>query len=290
MFIGMAKTFRQQLGVPVVCQMTGEDIFLDAMKEPDRSHIQAVIRGRAGDVTKFVATSDYYARQMAAFLDIPREQIEVVYTGISQEYFSPIVERSETGPPTVGYLARICSEKGLGRLIDAMDILRKMPGMADVRLKVAGYLGGKDHKWFDALRKRIHDTGMEQAFDYLGEVDLSAKMRMLDSIDVFSVPTAYPEAKGIYILEAMARGVPVVQPAHGSFPELLDQTGGGILVPPGDARALAAALADLLSDAPRRRALGAKGRDAVKSTFTEEQMAEKMLEVFHGVCGQTLRK
>ena len=246
MFVGMARVFREQLGAPVVCEMTGEDIFLDAMAEPDRSNIQKVIRSRIADVSRFVATTDYYAGRMAEYLDIPRADVDVVYTGISRDYFTPVVERN--GPPTIGYLARICPEKGLDRLIDALEILHKMPGMQDVRVKAAGFLGGKDHKYFNALKKRIAASGLDRSFEYLGEVDRAAKQAMLDSIDVFSVPTAYPEAKGIYILEALARGVPVVQPGHGSFPELVEQTGGGIIVPPGDAQALAYALADLLRD------------------------------------------
>ncbi|HWE96569.1 MAG TPA: glycosyltransferase family 4 protein [Tepidisphaeraceae bacterium] len=284
MFIGMARAFREALNVPVICELTGEDIFLDAMKDVDREEVRRVIRARTGDVTRFVATSHYYADRMADYLAVPRERIDVVYTGIAEEYFEPAPPRApRTGPPTVGYLARICSEKGLGRLIEAMEILGKLPGMENARLKVAGYLGGRDHKWFDALRKRISTNGLYESVEYLGEVDRAAKLRMLDDIDVFTVPTAYPEAKGVYVLEALARGVPVVQPAHGSFPELLDQTGGGILVPPGDAKALAHALADLLRDPNRRRQLGEAGRSATHSLFTEDQMARNMLKVFEDV-------
>jgi glycosyltransferase involved in cell wall biosynthesis len=131
----------------------------------------------------------------------------------------------------------------------------------------------------------MRSNGVDRALEFLGEVDLPAKLRMLDSIDVFSVPTAYPEAKGVYLMEALARGVPVVQPAHGSFPELLRMTGGGVLVPPGDSLTLANALADLLRDAPRRKLLGERGRAAVESTFTEKMMAENMLKVFSEVMG-----
>jgi glycosyltransferase involved in cell wall biosynthesis len=280
MFVGMAGVFQRELGVPVVCELTGEDIFLDAMAGPDRLRVRDVIRRRAGDVTRFVATSDYYALRMAEYLDIPREQIDVVYSGIAERYFTdPPAHRTGHGP-TIGYLARICSEKGLGRLIDAMEILRKLPGMDDVRLRVAGYIGGRDTKWYAALRKRVADAGLGAHVEWLGEVDRAAKMAMLDSIDVFSVPTAYAEPKGIYVLEAMARGVPVVQPAHGSFPELLGLTGGGVLVPPGDASALAHTIAELLRDEPRRRELGRIGRETVRARFTEELMAEGMVRVF----------
>lgn len=286
MFIGMARIFREALGVPVVCELTGEDIFLDAMKPGDRARVREIIRARAGDVSRFVATTDYYAAHMAEYLDLPRERVSVVYTGIAPEYFA---RRSETPAPpaprlpTVGYLARICAEKGLSRLVDAMLILRTLPGMSDARLKVAGYVGGRDEKWYDALRKRASDNGLNGQVTWVGEVDQAEKMALLDSIDVFSVPTAYPEAKGIYVLEAMARGVPVVQPAHGSFSELIEATGGGLLVPPGDPQALAAALADLLRDGERRRQLGEAGRAACTTRFTEDRMAEDMMNVYQEV-------
>ena len=280
MFIGMARTFRLELGVPVVCELTGEDIFLDAMEQRDREEIRRVIRARCPEIARYVATSDYYARQMAQYLDVPRDRIDVVYTGISREYFAPPRSRSEGRPPTIGYLARICSEKGLSRLIDAFILLRRLPQMEHARLKIAGYLGPRDEKWFAALKKRVADAGLSQTVEYLGEVDRDGKLALLDSIDVFSVPTAYPEAKGIYVLEALARGVPVVQPAHGSFPELIQRTGGGVLVPPGNAQALAEALADLLRSPQRRAELAQNGRAAVESTFTDDQMAAKMVEVY----------
>lgn len=287
MFIGMAGALRERLGVPVVCEMTGEDIFLDAMKEPDRTQIQSAVRARIGEVSALVATTDYYGATMARYLGIAPEKIDTVYTGISKDYFTPVVQQhagsAANSPPTIGFLARICPEKGLNRLIDALDLLRKMPGMEKARVKAAGYLGGKDQKWFKALQKRIAALGLNDHFEFLGEVDLATKLKMLDSIDVFSVPTAYPEAKGVYILEAMARGIPLVQPAHGSFPELIEQTGGGLLVPPGDAAALADALASLLRDPARRREIGQRGRAAVEAKFTHDRMAASMLEVFERV-------
>jgi ABC-type lipoprotein export system ATPase subunit/glycosyltransferase involved in cell wall biosynthesis len=287
MFIGMARTFRHELGVPVICELTGEDLFLDAMHEQDRTQVRRIIRERVGDVTRFVATSDYYAGAMAEYLDVPRSRIDVVFNGVSDDFLTgPLAVRDAARPPTVGYLARICPEKGLGRLVDAFAVLRRMPGMSDVRLKVAGYLGAKDEKWDRALRKRIEETGLASAIEFVGEVDREEKLGFLDSIDVFSVPTVYPEAKGIYILEALARGLPVVQPEHGSFPELIRLTGGGLLTPPGDAQALAASLAELLREPQRRTQLGKAGRAVVESTFTEDRMAANMLRVYEAAMTQ----
>jgi glycosyltransferase involved in cell wall biosynthesis len=279
MFIGMARQFRRELHVPVICELTGEDIFLDAMDAADRMRLREVIRERAGDVSRFVATSDYYADHMAEYLGIPRERIDVVHTGIAVEYLaSPPAPALR--PPTVGYLARICPEKGFHRVLEAMAKLVSLPGMSDARLKIAGYVGGRDEKWAKDLLRGLTATPLGKAVTFLGEVGRKEKLAMLDSIDVFSVPTVYPESKGVYVLEAMARGVPVVQPNHGSFPELIRLTGGGVLTPPGDAAALAEALAELLRDEPGRREMGRNGRAGVERMFTDTHMAEGMLAVF----------
>jgi ABC-type lipoprotein export system ATPase subunit/glycosyltransferase involved in cell wall biosynthesis len=281
MFIGMARTFRRELGVPVVCELTGEDIFLDAMKEHDRHEVQRVIRARCADVTRFVATSEYYAGTMSGYLDIPHSRIDVVYPGVSRDFISDAARPSSNGrAPTVGYLARIAPEKGLPHLMDAIGILRRISGMEKVRLKVAGYLGSKDEPWFRSLQQRIASEGLSDCIEYVGEVDRDGKLAMLDSIDVFSVPAAHPEPKGIYILEALARGVPVVQPEFGSFPELVRLTNGGLLTPAGDANALALALADLLNHPQQRIQLGEHGRAAVESGFTDDHMAANMLKVY----------
>jgi glycosyltransferase involved in cell wall biosynthesis len=161
-----------------------------------------------------------------------------------------------------------------------MAELIELPGMSEAKLKIAGYLGSRDEKWAKGLLRGLVKTKLADAVTFLGEVDRAQKLQMLDSIDVFTVPTAYPEAKGVYVLEALARGVPVVQPEHGAFPEMIQRTGGGLLSPPGDATALARKLAELLGDPIRRRQMGQLGRAAVQADFTDERMAEGMLKVF----------
>jgi predicted ABC-type transport system involved in lysophospholipase L1 biosynthesis ATPase subunit/glycosyltransferase involved in cell wall biosynthesis len=318
MFIGMAGFLGRELDVPVVCELTGEDIFLDAMRPADRERVRQVIRGSARDVSRFVATSAFYADRMADYLAVPREEIDVVYPGIPHHYLkepeaipvgsalrtdsSPLESmvggaeaKSETvrnadptgghpgtngRPLTVGYMARICPEKGLGHLIEAMEVLAEAPGMSDVRLQVGGYVGKRDEKWYKALQVRAAGPKLAGKVTWHGEVTREQKLHLLDSSDVFSAPTPYAEPKGIYVLESLARGVPVVQPAHGSFPELVRQTGGGLLVEPGNARELADALAGLLQDVPRRRELGQAGRKAVEEAFTEDHMARNMVKVY----------
>ncbi len=283
MFIGMARLIREELGASVICELTGEDIFLDAMVEPYISQTRDIIRERSADISGFISTSHYYAGRMASYLDIPRERIEVVYPGVAREVLAAPSQRpSEPNghPPVIAYLARICPEKGLDRLVDAFAILRRLPGMQHARLRTAGYLGAANHKWFESLKQRIDSLGLSSAVDHLGEVDLAGKINLFDTADVLSVPTAYAEPKGIYVLESLARGLPAVLPDHGAFPELISETGGGVLAPPGNAEALAQRLADLLRNPEQRRHLGAAGRQSVHERFTDDQMAVNMLKVY----------
>jgi glycosyltransferase involved in cell wall biosynthesis len=292
MFIGVAPALRRELNVPVVCELTGEDIFLDAMAERDQGTVREAIRRGVPSVDRFVATCAYYAGRMSDYLGVPREKIDVVYPGIPKEYVRDDAQASAAAikdgakSPTVGFLARIGPEKGLHRFIDAVLLLAKMPGMQDLRVRVAGYLGKQYEKWYAEQQQRVAAAGFGGRAQFLGEVDRPAKLEILDSLDVFSVPTTYKETKGVSVLEAMARGVPVVQPAHGSFPEILQLCNGGTLVPPEDPAALAKAMHDLLTDPGRRMVLGNAGRQGVREGFTDEVMARHMLKVYERTIGE----
>jgi glycosyltransferase involved in cell wall biosynthesis len=285
MFIGAAKLLKSELNAPIVCELTGEDIFLNAMSEPHKSQAKQIIRDRAKDVDKFVATSHYYAREMARYLDVHENQIEVVYPGLPEDYLQSAIGDRQSAIPTVGYLARICPEKGIDQLVDAMLLLKQKPGFEKTKLKAAGYLGKAHARWYADLERRIKSSPLANDYTYLGEVDRAKKLHLLDSIDVLAVPTAYPESNGLYVLESLARATPVVLPHHGSFPELIEQTRGGITHPPGNAQALADALAAMLSDPVKRKQHGEAGRAAVSQRFLDTGMAEKMLGVFRSAMG-----
>jgi glycosyltransferase involved in cell wall biosynthesis len=196
--------------------------------------------------------------------------------GIHVEDFAPAAPAD--GPLVIGYLARICPEKGLRNLCDAFIALRR--GGRDCRLRAAGYLGAGDRDYFDQTCGTLRAHGCHEAFEYVGEVSRGEKAAFLRSIHVFSVPTVYHEAKGLPVLEAQAAGVPAVQPRHGSFPELLEATGGGVLYSPGDPGALAAALGGLLDDAPRRAQMGQRAAAGVRAAFTDAIMAEKTWSLY----------
>lgn len=264
MFLGAARRLRETLAVPIVCELTGEDIFLDRLRPPYRAQALDAIRARAANVDAFIAFTQYYRTHAATHFGLPDERVHHVPLGIRAAEFAA-ADRPHVGQPrpfTIGHLARVCPEKGLEELVRAFLLLRTAG--RDCRLHVAGYLPDSERSFLKGLRDEIRGAGCATAFDYVGSPSRAEKIHFLHTLDAFSAPAAYPESKGLYVLEALAAGVPVVQPDHGAFPELLRAAGGGLLVPPGDSSALAAALARLMDEPELRKRLGAAGQAAVR--------------------------
>jgi glycosyltransferase involved in cell wall biosynthesis len=293
---GMVPELKRRLGVPIVCTLQGDDVFLESLPEPHRGQSLALIREHCRQIDGFIATSRYYADFMAGYFDIPRESIEVIYPGLNLTGHGKSLnsEPAATRPRTIGYLARISPEKGLHVLADAFRLLHSAPDHGPgslgqrlptappggYRLRVSGWLGGNNRGYFDDIRSRLERSGVGHLFEYVESPDHAGKIRFLQGLDVLSVPTVYREPKGLYVLEALANGVPVVQPRHGSFPELIEATGGGLLVNPDDAADLARGLAQVLHDLPLRQEMGRKGKEAVHARFHAERMARETVNFY----------
>jgi glycosyltransferase involved in cell wall biosynthesis len=277
---GAVHELKRRLKVPVLGTLQGDDIFLEALPEPARGKCLELIRAHCADMDGFISTSGYYADFMSDYLKIPRGKIDVVYPGLNLKGHGRQQPRSgPTLPFNIGYFARICPEKGLHVLVDAVILLAKA-GVRTWRLRVSGWLGDNDRAYFEGLRKRLHAAGLSDWLTHIECPDHASKVRFLQSIDVLSVPTTYREPKGLYILEALANGVPVVQPRHGSFPELIEATGGGLLVAPNNPEELAQALRRLMDEPALRAELARKGQAAVHERFHAERMAHETVAVY----------
>jgi glycosyltransferase involved in cell wall biosynthesis len=273
---------KRRLKVPVVATLQGDDIFLESLPPAFRTRSMELIRENCREVDGYIATCQYYADFMSGYLGLPRERMQVVYPGIKTA--SPAgTQPAPNAVPTVGYFARIAPEKGLHNLADAFILLRKLAGSRTYRLRIAGWLGKHNERYFTEIRQKLSAAGLGGDVEHVDCPAHADKVKFLQSIDVLSVPTTYREPKGLYILEALSHGVPVVQPRHGSFPELLDRTGGGLLVEPGDPAELAAGLRRLLDDVAMRTEMGAAGRAVVHEHFTADVMARNTLAVLQDV-------
>ncbi|MBM3457875.1 MAG: glycosyltransferase family 4 protein [Armatimonadetes bacterium] len=278
LLLGLARRIREGTGAAVVCTLQGEDSFLDSLPEPERTQAWDTLAERARDVDAFVAVSRYYGDLMQERAKLPPARVHTVHCGITLEGYE---ERSEPPTvPTVGYLARLSRLKGLERLVSAYEILRERNRVPGLRLHAAGTMTAADEPFVAGLQERLAAQGYGNEVEFRPNLEREEKIAFLRGLSVFSVPTTYGESFGLYLLEAMAAGVPVVQPRHAAFPEVLKATGGGLLCGPDDSGALAAGLESLLLDPEQARRLGNTGREAVHSRFSATMMARGVLEVF----------
>jgi glycosyltransferase involved in cell wall biosynthesis len=289
LLIALARPLRDALKRPVCCTLQGEDLFLSDLIEPYRTRAIELIRQQVANVDAFIAVSDYYVPVMAKLLAIPGSRISVVPLGINMKgYKQRPAGGSADGVFRVGYFARIAPEKGLQFLADAYQIFRrKLPATARVTLDAAGYMGRAQAPYLEGVKQSMAAAGLAGEFTYHGAVDRDGKLAFLQTLDVLSVPATYDEPKGVFLLEAMASGVPVVQPRRGAFTEIVDKTGGGLLVAPDDAHALADGLCALWSDRAKTDALGARGFDGVRAHYSVARSADRQMAVYESMLRST---
>jgi glycosyltransferase involved in cell wall biosynthesis len=287
MLIGVAREIRK-LGIPVLASLSGEDIFLEKLRPPYYDEARRVLRERAEDVDAFVAMNEYYADLMADYLDVPRSRIFAVPHGLNLAGHG--TRREAAGEPrTIGFLSRICPEKGLHNLVAAAELLLADPAIPPFRVRAGGYLSRLNRPYLETIEERTRRWDKPGAFEYVGELTRAEKIAFLQSLDVMSLPTVYRESKGLAVFEALANAVPVVLPEHGTFPEVVRATGGGVVHRADDPAALAEALGRLLVDPALARELGLRGQQAVRRDFTAERMAEQTLALYRQILGASPR-
>ena len=282
---GLAKRLKAELNVPLIGILQGEDAFLDSLPEPYRSTSWKTLSERTRDLDQLIAVSHYYGKEMQERLSIPDSQLNVVHNGILLDGYE--VAAVPPQHPTIGYLARMCPGKGLGTLIDAFIALKKRPGMEQVKLRVAGSQTASDKKFVATLITKLKKANIAEDVEFLPNVSRDEKLAFLQSLTMLSVPATYGESFGLFVIEALATGVPVVQPRHAAFPELIDMTNGGILCDPDDAEALADGFAELINDPDRARDLGRQGHEAVLRKFGVENMADGVQAICNKVMNLT---
>jgi glycosyltransferase involved in cell wall biosynthesis len=279
MLISLARPIAEALDRPICCTLQGEEVFLEGLPEPYRSRAVTLIRQQVPYVNRFIAVSEFCERHMAGYLAIPRKKISVVPLGIDVTGYRPR-SPSTDGVFRIGYLARLAPEKGLSELAEAYRRFRRREPKATARLEVAGYLAAAHRPYLAEIVREFERAGLSGEFTYHGAVDREGKLAFLQSIDVLSVPATYDEPKGIFLLEAMASGVPVVQPRRGAFIELVESTGGGLLVQPGDPDALAEGLHAMWRDPALAAETGRRGAERMRTRYTVQQSATRLLEVY----------
>ena len=278
LLLGLARRLKNDLGAAVVCSLQDENEWIDPMRPEYRGKVWDLMAERAKDVDAFIAASNFYAQKSIEKMKIPSDKVHVVYGGVDLGGYeqSPL----PLDPPAIGYLCRMNESFGLGVIVDAFLTLKKEEQFKNLKLHVTGGYTGDDKPFIQKMHNKIKDAGYQQDAEFWQEFDKEHRIKFLKKLTLLSVPVLVGEAFGAYQIEALAAGVPIVQPNVGGYPEFIEKTGGGVIYNSNDGEHLAAAMKSLLNDPDKLKSMGQKGRDAVFENYSMEQMAKNIINVY----------
>ena len=278
LLLGLAHQLGERLNVPVICSLQDEDVWVDVMKPSAAESVWKLMSKKADHVAKFISVSDYYAGVMKEKMSLPEAKVAPVHIGVDPaDYtFKPVKEKKRN----IGYVSRMSHENGMDILVDAFFILKQKAGFDDVNLVLTGGSTGDDKKFLSDIRSSIREHGLQEQVEFHEDFEEQGIRDYLEKVSVVSVPVRNGEAFGIYLLECMASGIPVVQPALGAFPEIVELSGGGVIYQENTPEALAQALEKLLSDPEEMDRLSRTGKEGVDKHFHIDVQAERMVEVY----------
>ena len=205
LLLGMTQRLKAEIGAPIVCLLSGEDAFLDAMPDPLRGEIWATLVDRARSVDAFIAPSRYFADRMALRLQVSPDRVRVVPPGLNLAGFPTALRSAAPAPPVLGYFARMNRDKGLDTVVEVFIRLRQAGRIPGLKLKIGGSCGPADQPFVASLRDRLHSVGLLGDVEFHPNLTRPAKIAFLASLSVFCVPALFGEAFGLYLLEAIDR-------------------------------------------------------------------------------------
>ncbi len=278
---GLASSLKKRLKVPVICLLQDEEAFVDGLGEPYSSEAWSLLQKCSKEMDAFISVSKTYADRIAPRLNISKDKLHTVYLGIDlDEYQAAAVPPAE---PVIGFLSRMCKERGLDTLIDAFVILKRKPELKKCRLEISGGKNLADEPFVKELERKLGQEGIRDDVVFLPEFLGDGRKEWLKKLSVMCVPEREEAAYGLFALEAKAAGVPVVVPKIGIFPEMIELTGGGVLVEFHSPIFFAEVLAQMLLEPQSAHELGKKGRRGIEEHFDIRKTSDKLIKVFSDV-------
>lgn len=281
LLMGLAPGIANRLKTPIITSLQDEDTWIESMRSPYQPQVWKAMADRARNVDGFISVSQSYKDKLVSLMRIPAERVHVVPIGVSVD---PDRHASwSSDPPVLGYLSRLSKSLGFHHLVDAFIDLKQREGLADLRLRAFGGHTPDDRKFIRQQVAKMKRAGVVHHAELVPEFDPEQLDSLLEGVTVLSVPANHGEAFGTYLIEAWARGIPVVQPRSGAFTELIESTGAGLLYDPSDPDQLTQNLHQLLRQPRQAQAMGSSGQDAVRQNFTLQHMARSTVRVYETV-------
>lgn len=278
LILGIARQLKKRMDVKIVCSLLNEDDWIDDMAEPFRSKAWNMIAREAEYVDYFVTPSIYFREFFKSKTKVNGENIAVIPLAFDPEFED--ITRPDREPSAIGFFNRVSDHNGFDKLVDAFIELKKQDAVPGLTLNVCGGYTGTDREFIARQIKKIREHGMEKSVKIYPEFQGNSKLEFFQDVDLISVPVRKLDGYGLYVLEANAAGVPVLMPATGGFPEIIEKTGGGIVYSPDTVEELTANLYKLLKDKKLLASLGARGSKRVRSELSLDVMAKGLSEIY----------
>lgn len=278
LLLGLTRRIRQKINIPVVCSLQDEDVWVDVMTEKYRTEVWNLMSSRGTEVDAFIPVSDFYADEIRKKMTIRDEQITTVHIGVDPDDYSP--QNIANKKPAIGFLSRMCEENGLSILVDAFILLKQDSMFDAVTLRITGGNTDDDLHFIKEQKNKLSKAGLSQMVWWIDEFEGEERQDFFDSVSLLSVPVLNGEAFGLYQLEAMASGVPMIQPSLGAFPEVIGLSGGGLIYSPNDAASLSRAIASVILDKEKLQELSTAGISGVQNHFDIHKQAKKMVQIY----------
>ena len=283
--LGYGNILMKSLGIPVVATIH-HPLPIDKKTDLPYIHgIQSRLRRilfypffmqhmAAAAMDRVITVSEDAAGEIHNSFKVPHKKMRVVYNGIDTEMFRPRDEIQKERGRIIVVSNSSDRKKGVLYLLRAMRDLRKE---MDVKLTIVDR-GLPDNEYTPAIVERC---GLNGSVEFTGRITTEDLAKRYCMAEVAVVPSLY-EGFGFPAAEAMSCGLPVVSTTAGALTEVVDEK-SGILVPPGDHRAIAEAVKLLMNDEALRQRMGAAGRARVERLFSWEDATKKILDVYQEV-------
>ncbi|MBI5541019.1 MAG: glycosyltransferase family 4 protein [Bacteroidia bacterium] len=288
LLMGLAAKIKEELNVPVFCSLQDEDVWINAMQEHYKPKLWQLMSEKAKDIDAFIAVSDFFKNIMQKNMQIEEEKLHVIHLGVNPEMYN--VHSPAQNPQAIGYLSRMNEENGFEIVIDAFIKIKTQPELSNLKLILTGGKTSDDNKFIQKQINKLEKNKVLQFVEFVDDFRTSVLDEFFNKITVLSVPVLNGEAFGLYQLESLASGIPIVQPDLAAFPEIVEISKAGAIYKPNTSDALAEKLAEVLSDQTRLNLMSINGRKAIEEKFNLKVSTKRLVEIYENMINFKIKK